>query len=236
MNLQKENPWQMGESMEKIQKKDILQQFPSMADWIAEMPQSVMEKCQLICLSRGNVLFSREEEIHWIYLICSGTIIISTGNLDGSEKSVAFSADGQIVGEMEALMHRRNLVYSAKAFSNCVLLAVPLASFDIWVKKDAALCHRLLRALAEKLLNSSESTVQYQNLTARVRFMRLLSHHQPGLVAESRLELAEACGVSERTIHRVVASMAERGELTLQHGKIRISQAQIDRFSKEELE
>lgn len=220
--------------MEQFNKRNLIARYPAMADWIGNLPSEVAARCTVTRYPRGKMLFFRGDEIERVYLICSGTVLISTSDLDGSEKCVVFSGEGEIVGEMEALLHCKSLFYSAKAFTDCVLLEIPLDAFEQWVAIDASLCRNLMYALAGKLLHSSESTVQYQNLTARLRLMNLLAHHEPGIVRETRLALAEACGVSERTIYRAVAEMAARGELSLRRGKIVLTQAQIDRFCQPE--
>jgi CRP/FNR family cyclic AMP-dependent transcriptional regulator len=218
--------------MLQLNRGELIARYPALEGWLKTMPERVLEKCELVRYAPGKVVFRYGDEIRHVFLICRGTTLISTQTTDGWEKCVVFSMEGQIIGEMEALLRRKNLVYLAKAYTECTLLLVPLPAFEYWIETDNTVCRNLMYELAKKLLSSSETTVQYQNQSAQMRLTQLLAHRLPGRVRETRVALAEACGVSERTIYRVISKMADCDEITLQSGRIYLTQEQIEHLSK----
>ena len=78
-------------------------------------------------------------------------------------------------------------------------------------------------------------TSGYYQLTAaekKVADYIVVQQHQQKVQYFSISELAEACGVSERTIYRVISKMADCDEITLQSGRIYLTQEQIEHLSK----
>lgn len=162
--------------------------------------------------------------------------MISSSNLNGNEMSIVFVKQGYSVGEMEVLIKKENLFYNAKAFSKSVLLEIPAKAFKHWIDTDTVACRKIATVLAEKLYSASSSTVEYKHLEATMRVKMLLSNYGQGRVQETKEELAEACGVSERTIHRVLTKLLKEKLISRKKGKIEISETQLESIEKSILE
>lgn len=210
------------------EKNEIKMKYARTYDWIKNMPFVLWEKCRLIHIKKGDIIFRVDEKIISVYIVCSGIVIISNNHLNGNEMCVVFVQEGSTIGEMEALLKNRNTVYSAKAFTDCTLLEIPLESFRKWISLDIVACERMAYVLAEKLYQSSISVVQYNNFDTIARLKLLLAKQQAGYVRKTRAELAEACGVSERTISRCVNQLKNAEIISVIKGKIFISNDQIN--------
>ena len=149
---------------------------------------------------------------------------------------VVFVQAGSTVGEMEAMLNIHNLIYSAKAFTSCALLEVPLNTFRNWIRSDRNISEKLAMVLAEKLYRASASTVQYQYMSANRRLKMLLAQHGQGRISDTREELAEACGVSVRTINRAITALKGEELITMERGKIVIQQEQLEKLTANILE
>ena len=156
-------------------------------------------------------------------------------NMDdlGNEANVVFVQEGATVGEVEALLKRKDVLFGAKAYTECVLLRMPVVDFDYIKATYSNFSNHLAEMLANKIYLSSINTIQYQQMEAITRLKRLLGNCEPGRVRQTRRELGDACGVSERTIQRVVKKMYEEGYLSLERGKIVLTEKQLDLIRKE---
>lgn len=222
--------------MECSERQNLVEKYPDVKDWIKNMPQDIWGQCRVIRCGRGKTLFQRGEKVEFVYIICDGTIMISSSNLNGNEMGIVFVTNGSSVGEMEVLLSTESLLYNAKVFSQSILLQIPSKAFKHWIDCDTTACKKMAYILAEKLYSASSSTVKYKHLEAIVRVKMLLSNHGTGKVWETREELAEACGVSERTIHRVIATLVAEGKVTCKSGKIEISEQQLEQIEDSILE
>lgn len=194
------------------------------------------EQSRLVSYKQGENIFRRGDSIYSVYLICKGTVIISSAGINGDEMGVVFVQAGATVGEMEVLADIRYLVYSAKAYTECVLYEIPSKVFKYWLDCDIRICRKLISVLAQKLYRSSSATALYQHYEAATRVKMFLAEKGVGRVKDTRSALAEACGVSERTINRAVASLEKEGYISVCRGKIEISQQQLIKIQKSILE
>ncbi len=212
--------------------KELLQEYPFLSGWMEGLPGELLYPCRLLRCSRGQSIFSRGNKIKKVYIVCEGDVIITNNNVNGNEIGVVVVHGGSSVGEMEAMMDLPNLVYSAKAINDCLLLEIPLLLFKKWIEVNHKACLQLAMELAGKLHSSSVSTVHYQSFPAKTRLKLFLADRGIGKVAETRDRLAEICGVNIRTITRAVVSMKEEGLLELDKGKIVLKEEHMKKIAE----
>jgi CRP-like cAMP-binding protein len=218
--------------MEPEEIKKLMQTYPIISGWIQELPEALMYRCRLSYPSRGQSLFCKGDEMQKVYIVCRGNVIITSSNLNGNEMGVVVVPEGASVGEMEAMMGLPQLVYSAKALTDCILLEIPLGIFKRLMDINHSFCKRLAMELSRKLYSSSVSTVHYQSWPAQTRLKLFLIDCGEGKVLETREKLAEFCGVSTRTINRCVNSLKEEGYLNLVKRKILLDKEHIRKLTE----
>lgn len=218
--------------MESEEIKKLIQTYPIVSGWIQELPEALLYRCRLIYPIRGQSLFYRGDEMQKVYIVCKGSVLITSSNINGNEMGVVVVSEGASVGEMEAMMELKHLVYSAKALTDCILLEVPLPIFKKWIAVNHLSCKRLAMELSRKLYSASVSTVHYQSWPAQTRLKLFLVDCGEGKVLETREKLASICGVSARTINRAVISLKEEGYLELSRGKIILSGEHIRKLTE----
>ena len=64
----------------------------------------------------------------------------------------------------------------------------------------------------------------------------LLAQHGQGRISDTREELAEACGVSVRTINRAITALKGEGLIAVDRGKIVVQQEQLEQLTANILE
>lgn len=124
------------------------------------------EQSRLVSYRQGENIFRRGDGIYSVYLVCQGTVIISSAGINGDEMGGVF-------------------------------------------------------------VQAGSTTARYQHYEAAMRVKMFLAEKGVGRVKDTRSALAEACGVSERTINRAVASLEKDGYISINRGEIDISQQQL---------
>jgi CRP-like cAMP-binding protein len=87
----------------------------------------------------------------------------------------------------------------------------------------------LLRLLAEQLRRSSERVVEAHYVDAETRVLRrvcelALSYGAAGIVPLTQEDLAAMAGTSRATVNRVLREEQSRGTLSLQRGRVTVSE------------
>lgn len=216
--------------MSSMNKEELMEKYPIAREWIIGMEQSYLDQCKLLKIQRGKVIFRGGNTLQYVYIIIRGTATISSTNTQGDEMNVVFAEEGTVIGEMETILGLEWLMFSASAFTDCVLFAIPNVVFNKWVDQDANVCKKLIRMFAEKLHKAGSATVQYNQAKAEIRLKMFFLYHGVGKIKESREELAKACGVNVRTIYRIISKMQQDGLMNVKNGKIEITEEHIARM------
>lgn len=212
------------------EREKLLSKYPALKKWLSGMPDEYLEASRTAFYQRGQTIFRSGDWLRCVYIICSGIVMISSSSIKGNEMNVVYVREGSTLGEMEAVLQQEFLIYSAFAFTDCFLLEIPYVHFDHWISKDINACKMLNQMFADKLYQSSSTMVQYNNLEASTRLKMFFLNHGQGRIKETREELAKACGVNVRTIYRSIKRMQENNLITLNHGKISLTEEQIERL------
>lgn len=213
-------------------KAEIMNRYQVIADMISGMPEKIWAGCRMASLQRGEMLFQRADNVTHVYILCSGTVVISSEALSGNEMRVVFVGEGNTIGEMEALASETSMVYNARAYTPCDVIKLSIKSFLEWIDCDHSLCRIMATILAKKLHVASIEASEYTRYDAIVRIATLIYSEKCGLLDMTRQELAETCGVSVRTINRCIKRLKTEGLISISRGKIFVSAEQKELLSK----
>lgn len=200
--------------------------YPVVADLISGMPENIWAECKILNLPRGETVFERGDSVTHVYILCSGTMVVSSQAISGSEMRVVFVKEGNTIGEMEALASETSLVYNARAYTPCQMIMLSTKSFLEWIDLDPAICRVIATILAKKLHIAANEVSEYTQYDAIVRISTLIYSEDHGRLALTRQELAETCGVSVRTVNRCLQKLKAEKLVSIKRGKIYISPEQ----------
>ncbi|MEA5065522.1 MAG: Crp/Fnr family transcriptional regulator [Eubacteriales bacterium] len=195
---------------------------------MTELPGWLKAHSRTVRFARGQFIFHQNDPVGRIYVVARGPVIILSIDEKGQERKVVLVPEGGTVGEMEAMVGTERAVYSAKAFTDCELVALSASEFMRWIDEDARALKQLAFALSHKLHAASSQSAQYMSLGATERLASVLAALGPGAVRHTRLELAEACSTSVRTVNRSIVRLEAAGALTRAKGKLALSARQIE--------
>ena len=212
--------------MDRVNKLEYAKSHRAVSELISHMDDDMWSRCSLHKILRDSTIFESGDPLREVYILCEGTVIISSLSFEGNQERIVFVDKGQIIGEMEALAGEKNLVYNAKAYTQCEMLKISVSDFLEWIKKDKYICNVVIKVLATKLLVSAKEKSSYINFSGVMRLANFLIYETPGKISKTRLELAEICNVSARTVNRSRDQLKKEGYINLNKGKIYISKEQ----------
>jgi len=201
-------------------KAEMMERYLVIANMIAGMPENIWSACRVVSLRRGEILFERGDNVTHVYILCSGTAVISSHAVSGKEMRVVFVKEGNAIGEMEALASEATMVYNARAYTTCQVILLSVKSFLEWIDADPGICRMMVGALAKKLHIASNEVSEYTQYEAIVRIATLIYSEASGRLEMTRQELAETCGVSVRTINRCLQRLKSEKLIAIKRGKI----------------
>jgi len=204
-------------------KQSFIERYPSLERWLKELSNDDFMRCKFKKMPQGQFIFRTEDELQSIYLLSEGSVMISSGNLNGNEMGVFYINEGDMLGEIEAILQIKYMKYNAIAFTDCAMLEMPLILFQNWITSNRVVAQNLNKMFAEKLYLSSNTTVMYNQLPTESRFKLFLLRRGCGIVKDSREQIAASCGISVRTVYRLLAEMKKKGELSIEKKKIQLT-------------
>jgi len=213
-------------------KEILLNECPLLKNWLEEIPDIEIQNGRLITFNRGEVIFREDDSFNRIYFIAKGTVMISKISVSGEGMGVFYVTEGQLLGEIEAILETGKLGYDGVALKDCILFEVPLSDFKKWLSSNLSLSRQLNQMLAKKLQDSARTTVMYHQLPTATRIKLFFIKCGLGVVKASREDIATFCGVSARTIYRLLPTMQSNDELTIEKGKITISTVNLNNLEK----
>ncbi|NLL73918.1 MAG: Crp/Fnr family transcriptional regulator [Clostridiales bacterium] len=214
--------------MRKEEKEALIKKYPALEYWIKYMPDTYLTPCRLRLYKRGEVIFGSGETPKYVYIICDGIGMVSSSNNQGNEMQVVYVKEGTTLGE--AILRLKSMKYSANAFTDCAVFEIPYVYFNEWIDNDFNVTKKLNKMFAEKVYQSSSTIEQYNYLKTETCLKMLFINNGAGTIKETREELAKACGVSVRTIYRIIRKLAKDNLVTMSHGKVKLSEQQIEQL------
>lgn len=197
-----------------------MSRYPNIAHMISGMPERIWAACRLESHQRGEMLFERGDNVTHVYILCSGTAVISSHAVSGKEMRVVFVKEGNTIGEMEALASESSMVYNARAYTSCRVILLSVMSFLDWMDSDPIICRVMVEVMAKKLHVAANEVSEYTQYDAIVRLATLIYSEKSGRLAMTRQELADTCGISVRTVNRCLQKLKAENLISSKRGKI----------------
>ncbi|GAA4617772.1 Crp/Fnr family transcriptional regulator [Actinoallomurus liliacearum] len=191
-------------------------------------------------LSRGQTLFSEDQEGDRLYVVLDGKIKLTRTAPDGRENLLSVLGPSEMFGEL-SLFDPRPRTASAIAVTESRLAGV--GHNDLWpfLKVHPEISIHLLRALAQRLRRTNENMADlvFTDVPGRVAKALLDLAERFGQPSESGLhvhhdltqeELAQLVGASRETVNKALADFAQRGWLRIEARAVQV--LDIDRLRK----
>lgn len=174
--------------------------------------------------TRGQILYCEGEQLHYLYLIESGSVKLIRNSEEGKELIVGLAGPGECFGPMA---HSQPSGCLAQALEDSVLFLIPRPSVRRIAAGNPAFALDLLE-ICEK------QSVDAQTAAARLAFEtvpRRLAHLLLGIsdvrygtlkYPLNQTEIANLIGSSRETVCSILSRMRREGYLSIVKGRIRV--------------
>jgi CRP-like cAMP-binding protein len=187
-------------------------------------------RMRLRAFGRDEVIFHRDDEAGWVFLILAGTVKVSVPDETGREVVIALERGGDVFGEL-ALFDDARRSATVTAVTETSVLALGRADFMTVLERNPDAMRQMLGLLAKTV---RKSTGHVEDLV----FLDL-----PGRVAKCLLDIADAAGAdsvdltqediagfvgaARVSVNRVLADLEHRSAITIGRRHIEIADREL---------
>ena len=209
--------------------------------WASRVPTNRLSHCRQIRLNSGQTLVHMLDRVDNVYILCRGTVRTTSHNSAGSTYVIDEYRAPVVFGEMEVISESPFYLGSLTATSNCEFISMPREDYLQWIRLDSEALLARSRWIIKNLTRQSGYERSLLSWSGTKRLMYMLSEltrdqiHRgvvewPFVVRLTRQELADKIGTSTKTVARGVEELKEQGMISVQHGKIVITERQFQRL------
>jgi CRP-like cAMP-binding protein len=158
--------------------------------------------------SKGEKLFTQDENPSKILLIKEGITKCFFAEENGKEYIVEFLGKGEILGEIELI---RNIpcLCSIEAVTDGSVYSVAIPYFRSLIKNDLSLNNHLLDVFAERIVNTSKRASYQQLYAAEHTLNQLLELQAQQEIEISKEDIAAYLGITVRSLNRALKKLGK---------------------------
>jgi CRP/FNR family cyclic AMP-dependent transcriptional regulator len=177
-------------------------------------------------LSRGDVLFTEDDEATELFVVETGRIAIANKSDDGRESVVALMERGDLFGEMP-LFDRMSRSAEARALETSTVTAIPYAPLRAIYEKRPELLWNVVELLALRLRTTDNQLADsvFLDVTGRTakRLLELAGEADEFSLPITQEELAGMVGASRERVNKAIASFVRLGGIDQAERRYRIT-------------
>lgn len=176
--------------------------------------------------SRGDVLFTEEDESSELFVVVSGRIAMANKSIDGRESVVALMERGDLFGELP-LFDGLTRSTQARALEPSEAIAIPYAPLRDLYKAQPQLLWNVVALLTARLRVTDEALADsvFLDVTGRTakRLLELAGDADEFSLPVTQEELAGMVGASRERVNKAIASFVRLGWLEQSDRRYRIT-------------
>ena len=205
-------------------------------------PENYMPKLSFETHDRGTLLLKQDEPAKLVYFLCEGRLRVFRETDYGEENRIVWIYPGDSVGELESIAGLETSSYSSEVFEDDTkVIKIKREDFIDFMKNDHEFCFYLAQLLAKKLyLTSREFSASYiydYDIVIQ-RFIvdyvsQKIKDTSNVVLLHTRADIAQICGVSERTVNRAVKKLKDKKFVSIVKGKVCVDYSQYKRLMEE---
>ncbi len=171
---------------------DFLKEYSPFNNLSLEELKIVASSIRVINLEKNKVLFQINDALHdSFYVVASGVINLSVIS-DAEETLLNKCIEGDVFG-LRPFFAKNNYMMTAKAREECVIYAIPIATFRPFVAQNAEVLNFLLESFANNSNNPSDQNkgkllsdnVVFSNQQSEIQYFQSLSYNKTPLKASA---------------------------------------------------
>lgn len=126
----------------RLMKAELLS-LPLMQDFSPQEQHDILLQVKWFYLDKGQMVFVQDEPSDYMYIIVRGHVKIYHTTVEGKELIFYLYQRGDFIGGLNMLQNTPYL-YNGQAADDCLIVALPRRSFDLYIHNNPKLLRRLL--------------------------------------------------------------------------------------------
>ena len=194
---------------------DFLKQFPPFNNLSLEELTIVAMNIRVVNLEKNKTLFQINDTLHdSFYMVASGVINLSVIS-DSEETLLNKCVAGDVFG-LRPFFAKNNYMMTAKAREECIVYAIPIATFRPFVAQNAEVLNFLLESFANNTSNPADKenrgkllsdNVAYTSKPTEIQYFQTLSYNKTPLKVNPTHSIKDVAQLmSDNLIDNVIIS------------------------------
>ena len=227
----------LAESFRLLQgeKRDVLEEM------FSKCPDYVVNAVEQMRISPKQTFINAGEKCMNIYILLKGKARALDYQTSGNLYAFKEFYPSDIMGDYECLGKVKDYVISISTVTTCEMLIIPTAVYLNWMREDNHALMKRMEQLMQALLLETKESRKYLFLNSRERLLLYLieqfEEHE-GIqilkIKKTQEEIAERLGVDKRTVQRSIKDLKDEDMISLESGKILISESHYFRMKEYE--
>lgn len=190
--------------------------------------EEILSRARLLTMKKGETLLNQGDDGDSLIILLEGTIRISMATSNGREIVLNYADPGEVLGEI-ALLDGEPRTASATGVTEGRYLRISRSAFEATIERFPKLGMRLLRQMAGRLRQTNSMIENDRAFTSGPRLARYIQRlmleptHDRLRLDLSQSELGNFAGISRENINRQLSAWADSGIITLESGRIRVT-------------
>ncbi len=197
------------------------------------IPSPIRNEGREFELKENQQLISQGEAIRHVYILLKGEMRVFNAFGNGRVYTIAALHPGTFIGSYELIGGRTQYCSTIETLSPCRVLRIGAGTFMKWYETDDRLGRELARQLAVSVCENSEKSGEilvYPGVYSLGEYLISLykrAEDRPLLLRKGRQQIADAVGLSIRTVNRSIQTLKADGALDIVKGKILLNENHV---------
>lgn len=199
----------------------------------SQCPQEIYERITLHHYQAHHNLISTYQSSSYVFILLKGRLQAIEERVVDIPYSFTELSPIDIVGDYELFTEAEGHYVTLKTMENATCLQIPSITYLQWMKHDANALFMRTQMLMKELSIQTQQQRQYLFMNNRAKVMiylqRVYQKHAISstcIIHATREKIAGQIGCSLRTLNRIILALCEEDMVSVQHGKLHISQEQ----------
>lgn len=209
--------------------QDTMARLSYFEGWNKDQIARLSVGARQIALAKKEVLASKGENIHSMFVVISGQIRLFIPLSNGAERVISLVEKGNSFGE-PCLIQDEPCPYDAVASKDSHVIAIDSQVYRRELRQSSVMAERTLNLLSQRLLHTLRDIEICAQPSSLQRVAHYLLHLQPGDSTEEqgfrlpalKRDIAAKLGLTQETLSRMLAFMAQQGFIQFSGSQVRV--------------
>jgi CRP/FNR family cyclic AMP-dependent transcriptional regulator len=212
---------------------------PYSADLLNNIPVDIKNRSVMIKFSKNDIVLKKDEEIKYVYILCSGTLRAINEFSNGNIYGFANINPPDFIGSLEILAEESKIACTVESVTDSTALRISKKDFLDWFERDVYFSSTLAKTLAKKFyptIYRNGAVFMNSAMYSLVGFILQsieddIKQGRIGVIRKKRQHIADELGISLRTVYRVIKELKGDNLIQVIKGEIHVTKDQYERLN-----